>query len=48
MFEYTLALKDLEAATGDHFEGSLELEFGSLVAEAWRKTLPPTVVVVMV
>lgn len=40
MFEYTLASKDLEAATGDQFEGSLELVFGSLVAEAWRKTPP--------
>lgn len=26
-------------ATGDRFEGRLELVFGSLVAEAWRKSI---------
>lgn len=39
MFEYSLALRNLETATGDLFEGSLELELGSLVVEAWRKTI---------
>lgn len=40
MVPYILALRNLETATGDHFEGSLGRDLCSLVVEVWRKTIP--------